>query len=146
MNTEHNAPRNGSSPGYETRDVDTHFIHIVVWLLVVLTLGGLGVSWYVVRIMSDREMRNPPVVSPLAQSLPEQPPEPRLQNIPAADLQKVRMTEQGILHNYAWIDEKSGIVRIPIDRAMDLVAERGLPVRSKEPGVRARPAEGEVRK
>jgi hypothetical protein len=121
--------------------VDTHFIHIVVWLLVVLTLGGLGVSWYVVRIMSDRELRNPPVVSPLAQTLPEQPPEPRLQNIPAADLQKLQMTEQEILSNYAWIDEKGGIVRIPIERAMDLLAERGLPVRSKEPGVGSQKSE-----
>jgi hypothetical protein len=32
------------------------------------------------------------------------------------------------LASYDWVDQKAGIVRIPIDRAIDLVAERGLPV------------------
>jgi len=32
------------------------------------------------------------------------------------------------LSSYDWVDQKSGVVRIPIDRAMDLLAERGLPV------------------
>jgi hypothetical protein len=146
MSTEHNARANG--PGYETRDVDTHFINVVVWLLVVLTLAGLGVSWYVIHFMSDRELRNPPAVSPLTKTLPEEPPEPRLQSVPALDLQNVRITEQRILHSYAWIDEKGGIVRIPIERAMELVLERGLPARSggRESGARAKQAEAETRK
>lgn len=33
-----------------------------------------------------------------------------------------------MLGSYGWVDEKNGVVRIPIDRAMDLLAERGLPV------------------
>ena len=30
------------------------------------------------------------------------------------------------LNSYAWIDRETGTVRIPIERAMDLVAERGV--------------------
>ncbi len=32
------------------------------------------------------------------------------------------------LHSYDWVDEKTGVARIPIDRAMELIAQRGLPV------------------
>src|SRR5208282_5249649 len=35
------------------------------------------------------------------------------------------------LHSYGWVDEKAGTVRIPIERAMDLLVQRGLPVRSQ---------------
>jgi hypothetical protein len=33
-----------------------------------------------------------------------------------------------VLGSYDWVDQKSGVVRIPIDRAIDIIAERGLPV------------------
>jgi hypothetical protein len=37
--------------------------------------------------------------------------------------------EDATLNSYAWVDRAAGIVRIPIDQAMDLVAASGLPVR-----------------
>jgi hypothetical protein len=36
--------------------------------------------------------------------------------------------EDQVLGSYDWVDQKAGVVRIPIDQAMDLVAKRGLPV------------------
>jgi hypothetical protein len=50
------------------------------------------------------------------------PPEPRLQDHAVQDLRQMRAAEDRILSSYQWIDQKKGIVRIPIDRAMDLVA------------------------
>ncbi len=41
------------------------------------------------------------------------------------------MKEEQTLSSYDYIDQKAGTVRIPIDRAMDLIAQRGLPVRSR---------------
>ena len=35
------------------------------------------------------------------------------------------------LYSYGWVDEKAGTVHIPIERAMDLIAQRGLPVRGQ---------------
>jgi hypothetical protein len=55
------------------------------------------------------------------------PPEPRLQSDEAGDLDKLRKNEDAILNTYGWVDRKAGIVRIPVDRALDLIAERGLP-------------------
>jgi hypothetical protein len=32
------------------------------------------------------------------------------------------------LNSYGWVDQKAGVAHIPIDQAMRLIAERGLPV------------------
>ncbi len=42
-----------------------------------------------------------------------------------------------VLGSYDWVDQKSGVVRIPIDRAMELLAQRGLPVISQADAARA---------
>lgn len=62
---------------------------------------------------------------PQASGLP-MPPAPRLQANPAADLAKLHAEETRDLTTYGWIDRKAGIVRIPIERAMALTAQRGI--------------------
>jgi hypothetical protein len=42
------------------------------------------------------------------------------------DLKEFRASEEAILNNYSWIDPEKGIVRIPVSRAMELVAKEGL--------------------
>jgi len=39
------------------------------------------------------------------------------------------MKQEQQLNSYGWVDEKSGVAHIPIDRAMQLLVERGLPVK-----------------
>ena len=67
-----------------------------------------------------------PPVSPLAQPS-ELPPRPRLQIAPHEDLEQKRRREDPILNSYGWVDPKAGVVRLPIDRAIELVAQRGIP-------------------
>lgn len=80
------------------------------------------------------------------------PPQPRIQVNPAADLKALRQREEAALATYGWVDERAGIVRIPIEQAMQLVLEQGLPVRraqAPEPGKiasNAPPAKGERKK
>lgn len=57
------------------------------------------------------------------------PPEPRLQTNPREDLRELRAREDALLATYGWVDRNAGVVRIPIERAMKLVLERGLPAR-----------------
>jgi hypothetical protein len=57
----------------------------------------------------------------------EEFPKPRLQIKGAVDLATLRAAEEANLDSYGWIDRNSGTVRIPIDRAMQLLVERGLP-------------------
>jgi hypothetical protein len=49
---------------------------------------------------------------------------PRLQSKPASDLGAYRRTQQEKLSSYGWVDKNAGIARIPIDRAIELLAER----------------------
>ena len=71
---------------------------------------------------------NPEMQNKVAQ-LAQQFPTPRLQlddgNQEIADL---HAKEDLLLNNYSWADESKGTVRIPIEQAMALIAERGLPV------------------
>jgi hypothetical protein len=57
------------------------------------------------------------------------PPEPRLQTDPRQDLKNLRADEDTILDGYGWVDRNNQVVRIPIDQAMKLTLERGLPAR-----------------
>ena len=54
-------------------------------------------------------------------------PEPRLEESERTELNDFRYGEEEQLNSAGWIDEKAGIAHIPITRAMDLIAERGLP-------------------
>lgn len=61
---------------------------------------------------------------------------PQLQTSPAADLIRVRGHEDRMLDGYGWVDREAGVARIPVERAMELLVQRGLPVRTK-PDARA---------
>ena len=54
------------------------------------------------------------------------PPEPRLQVTPEADNDQKLNAEEEILKRYEWIDRDNGKARIPIERAMDILAEKGV--------------------
>lgn len=56
-------------------------------------------------------------------------PEPRLEDDERGQLKDDRLKEENTLNSYGWVDEKAGVVHIPIERAMQLVAQRGLPTR-----------------
>ncbi len=55
-------------------------------------------------------------------------PNPRLETDERGQLGSLLLNQDNILYSYGWVDERAGIVRIPIDRAMDLLVQRGLPV------------------
>jgi hypothetical protein len=59
-------------------------------------------------------------------------PAPQNQPDPAGEMQSLRAQEQARLTSYGWVDRRARLAHIPIDRAMKLVAERGLPTRKTE--------------
>jgi hypothetical protein len=79
-----------------------------------------------------RERVKVPAEYPLAASQGHrEPPEPRLQTDPRQDLADMRAKEDEVLGSYGWVDKNAGVVRIPIDAAMKLTLERGLPARQE---------------
>jgi hypothetical protein len=61
-------------------------------------------------------------------------PQPRLERNERVEINEFRLGEEQKLNSYGWVDEKAGVVRIPIERAMQLIAEHGLPT-TPEAGV-----------
>ncbi len=130
MSTNHN-----SGPGHETRDASirglvTFGIGLFLTLVVVLVLMAKLFHFF-----ATEQSLGPPA-SPFA-NVRTLPPGPRLQPEPREDIRAYRAREEGMLNSYGWVDRKAGIVRIPIDRAMDLLLQRGLPVRGNTPTMRA---------
>jgi len=53
-------------------------------------------------------------------------PQPRLERNERLEINDFRLAEEQTLYSYGWVDQQAGIVRVPIDRAMELIAQRGL--------------------
>lgn len=51
---------------------------------------------------------------------------PRLETNERIEINAFRLEEEQKLNSYGWSDQPGGAVRIPIDRAMELIAQRGL--------------------
>jgi len=59
------------------------------------------------------------------------PAVPHIEEHPSAGYQDLRRREDQVLSSYGWVDKKAGVAHMPIDRAMDMVLQRGLPVRKE---------------
>jgi hypothetical protein len=58
------------------------------------------------------------------------PPGPQLQVSPPADWQTFFARQETEANTYGWVNRTAGVVRVPIERAMDLFLQQGLPVRA----------------
>lgn len=120
---------------HESQDVSVRAIlGFGVGLIVAAALINVGI-WLFFRFLQERAERRDTAPTTLAARRPvEGPhlperlfPEPRLERFPFAALETLRTEEEARLTSYGWVDRNRGVVRIPIERAMDLIAERGVP-------------------
>jgi hypothetical protein len=112
--------------GYEQSDARARPIYLALAVLSVSTVLiaaiVIGLFWLYESAAQNKE----PQPAAFAQEQ-RHPKGPLLQSAPRYDLQELRRQEQQVLHSTQWIDQQAGTVRIPIDRAIELVAERGFP-------------------
>jgi hypothetical protein len=119
---------------HEERDVPLRPLIISGMSLALLVGLSLLVMWLLFDYFAARRARLEVVPSPVFEAR-QLPPEPRLQISPQQDMRQMRAAEMAALHSYGWVDRQAGIVRIPIDRAIELLAERGLPARREGQGM-----------
>lgn len=96
-------------------------VGLVVAMFLVLGAAAGLVGFYVYN-RPPAEYRQPPSIELGAAAA-----EPRLQANPAQDMASLRAAQMETLNGYAWVDQESGIARIPLSRAMEIVAGHGLP-------------------
>lgn len=112
--------------GYEHSDANTR--HIV--LIGVGILGGawisVGLLYFFFAFLAQRraETTLPP---PREAGRTLLPPQPRIQVSPAGDLTAFRAYEDRELGGYRWANRTAGTVSLPIDLAIELTAQRGIP-------------------
>ena len=120
--------QNAGDPVARSRDVNIRAVfRFGFWLavgVVAVTLAMLGLF----RVLEKKDRASDIVLSPsVAANLARTPPEPRLEPLPLLPGQRLRAEEDTILTSYAWVDKKAGVARIPIDRALEILVQRGLP-------------------
>ena len=120
---EHTAHHTPNGAGHEQSEVSVRLIVVSLGFLAVATffvfLLVVGIFRYFYTTYSAEE------ATKLSQ--PVIPPEPRIEVAPYMQLQDLRAKEDHILSTYAWVDQDGGKVRVPIDRAIDMLATKGLP-------------------
>lgn len=111
---------------HETRDVRLTPVVISGIALVILVAVAAAAMLGLFDFLAMVESRLSPPANPLAAvDGPRLPPEPRLQAHPLRDMQELRAAETQILTSYGWVDQSAGVARIPIARAMEILAARG---------------------
>jgi hypothetical protein len=121
-------PAGSEARGHEQSDVSMRPIVIGTIGLVVLIAVAAGSMRVLFDYFLAREMRHSPAANPLAAAEGERlPPQPRLLPQPSEQLRALRAREDEMLSTYDWVDRDKRVVRIPIERAMELIAQRGLP-------------------
>jgi hypothetical protein len=144
MSTEpvQNAERTGPEPvnadvAFEEKDVRAATIYRYLLALAVCVVLTYAVSVYILRatvsIATSSDTPPPPVRTEMGANYQDLPPEPRLQGMPGhphdpqLDRRLKLDTDREALEKSGWIDQSAGVAQIPIEDAMRILAEKGLP-------------------
>jgi len=116
--------------------------------LVISCIVVVFAMWALFDFLARREDRkNTPVPAAMNEQRQRIPPEPRLSGVvlengaisphpvyPRVELKEMRDDEDAILNTYGWVDPNKGTVRIPIDEAINIVSQKGLPSKPSPAG------------
>ena len=122
--SKHEHPGHG---GYEKTDAHVRPLYQFLFWISVITILTAVIAMVILRgLESWRDKASTRPAMAQAQDA-QQPPAPRLQIQEPKDLAAFRKEEEDILSTYGVVDRDKGIYRIPIEEAMKLTLERGLP-------------------
>ncbi|HEV8659458.1 MAG TPA: hypothetical protein VGS96_12630 [Thermoanaerobaculia bacterium] len=128
---------------HEKTDVS---VRALIWFAVIFVIFGFVTHftiWFMFKVLAGEErqrntgpltsMQRPadmsvPQNQPLLQPFPRKTQDgevlPPNRNTPVTDLADMREAERRALTSYGWVDQRKGIVHIPIDEAMKLTVQR----------------------
>ena len=125
MGTEHPHSSSHGPLNHETTDVNLTGITRLAIVSLLLIVGIMGFVYFfqkgLARVLGDTT--SPPAMADWKANTNRTPKAPLLVTDEPGTLRQLRTEEQEILTHYAWVDKSQGIVRIPIDRALELVAK-----------------------
>ncbi len=111
-----------------SREVDTRGVLLSGFGLAAGMIAALVAMWGLFRVLEKHQERvDKPLPPQVVVNLKRIPPEPRLEPDPLALRRELRSEEDALLKSYGWVDRTAGTLHIPIDRAMEILLERGVP-------------------
>ncbi|MBO0911681.1 MAG: hypothetical protein J2P13_07790 [Acidobacteria bacterium] len=132
----HGHKNHGNDLGFEREDLGSRPIFGFLISLAILGILIYYVIWGIFYFLDTFNRRNQQARTPLVQVESntrevrtrhiQRFPEPRLEEDERGELAGFRYKEEEKLNSYGWVDEKTGVAHIPIDRAIELTAQRGL--------------------
>ena len=133
--SEHDLEYGATPPGakYEHTDIDTSVgYQFALWLVVAMVIS-VGIVYGTFFFFEGQTKKADAVAQkyPLAVGQAKTPPLPNLQTQPFKDVYLLRKGEAEKLASYGWVDKDGGVTRLPIDRAMEVLLQRGLPARAE---------------
>ena len=111
--------------GYEESDANPRPVARAAMLIVAMVAVSAVFTAMLFDYFTEREGL---VASVEADFLP---PEPRLQVSAGIELIELRAREAALLSTYGWVDKGAGVVRLPVERAMELALRKGYAVRTE---------------
>jgi len=126
MSTERRGTPEPHEPEFD-REIDVRGILWTGIFLVALALVVSLLMWWLLRGFSRFDEKRDVQLTPIEAASPQQrPPEPRLQMNPNEDMRLLREEEDYKLGHAEWVSRQQGIVRLPVDVAMEEVLSRGV--------------------
>jgi hypothetical protein len=115
--------------GHEHTDANVWIIvKFGIWLAISAVVIHVGLGFLFALFVKQSE--ETVVEFPLAGQEHRLPAAPRLQQFPENEFHEFRLREDAVLQQYGWVNKETGVVRMPIEQAMRLAVERGLPARA----------------
>jgi hypothetical protein len=124
---------------FEVSDISGRNVFLVGLGVLVGTWVLTGLLYFYFAYLDHYRARVSPPPLPVAGRPEALPPGPRLQQSPPRDLKALRTREDWELNHYYWIDKASGTVAIPIEQAIRIIAERGIPPQKLPPNATLTP-------
>ncbi len=125
--------------GFEREDLSSRSVMYFMAGLAIFAAVIYVIVFGMYRFLDTYEKANQPAISPLVTPQADTRtmtventksfPQPRLEENERNQLRSVIQDQDRKIATYDWVDKNRGIVKIPIERAMDLLVQRGLPVR-----------------
>jgi hypothetical protein len=116
--------------------------------VIVVTLVAAALMWWMSTVFKRQEEARDRAPPPLPEARFDPiPPGPRLQPAPPRDMDELRARDDQVLTAYGWVDPANGIARIPIERAISILAEsaggpKAAPSNTSAGGPKAAPSTG----
>jgi hypothetical protein len=117
-----------TAAGHEVTDADASpLAKVGIGIAVLMLVAFIGMLVMFRVLLHVQPMYEPsPEPHPL-RDLRSTSTEPRLQPDPPREKAELRQVEDHLLTTYNWVDQEQGLARIPVDRAIELLSQAGLP-------------------